>query len=283
MISNVKWRDVTPFWTPAFGSVNSSVDLISSTVIKMKKLLFILVFCLMATSVEAAITFVDSDFGADSAASSITLTWPSVQAGDVAIVTAGVELDSVVDWSVTDFTEIDDVGEPAIPDITGAIFYKVCTGSESGNLVVSFDPGAGNCSAAVHVYRGVDTTNPIDVTYVRASHYQFTANDATPTLKPITTVTNGALVFVSCVGTTESVATGEFDPPLNYTLREAFGYPGYNGRWQCLADRVVATAGVETPGAWLHGTVRDNNCETIGYTIALRPAGAPAGQVIMVW
>ena len=255
--------------------------------LKLTKILgFALALCLVCAplaqgvlappvQVSAAITFVGSDFDAEGDAEQITLTWPSVQAGDVAIVTAQAYLDEEEGgWSVSGFTKIAEKNIESGTDISGAIFYKVCTGSESGNLVVRLDDEEGSCSAAVHIYRGCDTSTPLDVTYVEALHYQWTANDATPTLKPITTVTDGALVFVSCVGVNESVATTEMVPPLNYTLRAAFGYPGYNHRWQCLADRVVAIAGVETPGAWLHGTVRDNYCETIGFTIALRP-GSP--------
>ncbi len=242
-------------------------------------LLFILVFSLLSPFAEHAqteITFVGSDSGQQGNATQITLTWPSgVQAGDVAIVTSQAKKDGGANWSsVSGFTEIADTWYAAW-NITGAIFYKVCTGSESGNLVVDFNR-RGPCSAAVHVYRGCATSTPLDVPYVEASHYQFGHHDATPTLKPITTVTDGAWVFVACLATNESVETTEMVPPLNYTLREAFGYPGYNHRWQCLADRVVATAGVETPGAWLHGTVRNNGCGTIGYTIALRPAPSPA-------
>lgn len=94
-------------------------------------------------------------------AASATLTHPSATAGDVTVLVLAI-------GSTT----------PTIPDPAGFIqlraqldastvlrtrtWYRVCDGSESGSISLSWTGGSTSYAAAAIAYRGVDTTSPID-------------------------------------------------------------------------------------------------------------------------
>jgi len=117
--------------------------------------------------------------------------------------------------------------EPATYDVSNDQSTEVSVGIIAYSNVSGFDV----TPTAAHINEGTgvgkyDTVNP--------------------TSKPITTVTDGAeVVLVQWVSYSEITAGGA---PSGYTLR--LDHTPFEDRNILVADRVVSTAGLETPGAW---------------------------------
>ena len=125
-------------------------------------------------------------------------------------------------------------------------------------------------------YRGVDTTNPFDVT-PSAIHTVNAINAVVITPAAITTVTNGAVVAdLFYLSSNELTAAGF---PTGYTSRLEH-YP-YNDRNVFLADKTVATAGTETQDAATFVASAGPYSEYSITTLALRPTAAPPSIAIV--
>lgn len=123
----------------------------------------------------------------------------------------------------------------------------------------------------IAAFSGVHT-DVLDVAYVEANHYQKDLNDTTPTPKPITTITNGAVVVI--IGYTKDGNVTALGAPTGYTSR--LTTVGAN-RNVILATKLIATAGLETPGAWQHTDIGALD-ETVSLTFALKAAAT--GSII---
>ena len=230
-----------------------------------------------------AIAFVDASLGTNYG-SSLTITLPTYAEDDLLLAFVGRGQNDPQDtwdddggggngWTrlVSNYTSLG-------RDEETAIFYKVAGASESNP---TFTHGGNyNLTGIIASYRGGDTSSPFDVAYNNSNHYLFTLDDSTPTPPAITTATDGAVVIVmSHINNGQISVIGA---PTNYTLRESNVDTNAN---IMLADRTIASAGTETPGAWNNTTSGDLS-ESHSYTLAIKPAGAgpepPEGIIPLV-
>lgn len=225
---------------------------------------FLLALLLLPSAAHAAITFIDTSSHSGSATTRTPSEPTGTQEDDLVLAfCTKAETDGA--WTdPADFTQIDDVQFLA----TGRSYlgYKV-RGSTAGSGYAFSHSGASqqmNCSLAT--FRGVDTSTPLDVTYVRGSHYN---EDLDELIAPpaITTATNGAWVVVAYHEQSDTSFTAV--APTNYTIRVE--QIGAAGTVQVVATREIASAGAETPGAWQHTSLA-TSASALNFTIALKPA-----------
>jgi hypothetical protein len=104
--------------------------------------------------------FIAAATGAATAANAISLTWPVVAAGDVAVLVGAIGgLSTLTD--PTGFSAIDTLDESTV--LRAKAWRKVCAGSETGTLSLAWTGTAQNGAAALVVYRGIDPTTPVHV------------------------------------------------------------------------------------------------------------------------
>lgn len=215
----------------------------------------------------AAITFVASSQDDTGVSTSVS---PAVPTGtttdDVVIAWFANGGDGGTTPSCTGFTTIGFVESALYNDVTVYMGYKVAGGSEGSTYTCSYaGSGSNQTHAFIATFRGVDTTTPIDVTYVEGSHFNREQNDSTPTPQPITTVTDGAFVVYGMMA--GDTATTAITPSSGYTEAEELIFNNRHGE---LAYKEVATAGLETPSAitLVNGAGTEDPAMII---IALRP------------
>lgn len=148
----------------------------------------------------------------------------------------------------------------AANNITFSLSYKISDGTETSATVNKSD---GSRSQRVvwhhHIFRGVNTSNPFDATYVTA-----TGSAGGPNSPSITTVTDGAYV-ISCGGT--DVADAFSTKPTGYSNNFTEAY----GDVTCVfANKAISPAGAENPSSWTDFT--DGNW--VAASVALRPQAA---------
>ena len=151
-------------------------------------------------------------------------------------------------------------------DRTVSFCYKIAGASESNSYSTEeTDSGTTVYSQGIY-YRADSGEIEFDVTYVEGDHLSLHIATINPTNDPITTNTDDALVILA-LHTTEDWDSGEITAagaPTNYTLRT-----GATSGFFLYADRVITSAGTETPGAWNNtGTNGSTDCHT--FTIAIR-------------
>lgn len=244
---------------------------------------FIAALLLIAVSgvAHAQITFVGCfSVGANSGTGGTNIGEPTGAAeGDLLFALATGN--QTASWDTTagdDFTEIDDVqattGSPANANL---IAYRF-RGASAGTNTITHSGSSGQWQIHLCAFRGVHATTPIDVTYVRATHYNEGASTgANPAAQAITTVTNNAWVILAenWSNTTGMSITG--GAPTNYTLRQGPAGSTASGRASAIASREITTAGAQTPGVWTHSPSGGAD-DARNFTIALRPsAAAPSG------
>jgi len=211
-------------------------------------------------------------FSSGAAGDNIDLTVPTVNDGERLLVIVGQGAGTAVDPAIEDmnaaegFTEIENTGETGGRDHSIGIGLKVAA-SESGtynfNLV-----GISSGVDRVGICLPIIGSDGLDVTYVKATHYADVTNDPTPTSPAITTVTNNAEVVLIHLCTHLALTAVA---PTGYTIRADITDSA--NRNIVVATKLVATAGVETPGAWAH-TDGDAASEGITVTLALKPTAA---------
>jgi hypothetical protein len=146
--------------------------------------------------------------------------------------------------------------------------YRVASSEPASYNLTTADPAEEVWGAVMLAYRGVDSSTQLDATPVGDITQVDTNNGDPPS---ITTVTNGA--WVVCF---DWVRNGgdltAFSPPSSYTERVDNVSTFLIG----VADRAIAVAGAENPGAFGTGGVGGTNDHIVG-TLALRPAAAAGG------
>lgn len=224
-----------------------------------------------------AITFVGSDVGGGNVATIAAgdLVWPTVQADDVALLFWTMST-TVTPTTPTDFTLVTN-NDGGAGSLRTYIYRKVCTGSEDGTDVGCTVSLATRQSACIVVWRGVNTTTPVDGTpSFDGTHTTGTTHD-NPAYTPSV---SGCAIVTSIHERATNVDTA-WTPPTDYTeradtLTEA---TGSGGTITAVADDGLLVSNPSgtpvTPGVWTgnHGTGTPN----IGtYTLALRPSGTDA-------
>jgi len=224
-----------------------------------------------------AITYVggSANFSADSNnTDAVSLTLPTHATGDIIIIFAGGfdGTTSGITWSTpSGYTALADHTATPGNDPTIYSWYKIAT-SASETYQTTVPDTACKHAAGVIVFRGVDTTTPLDVTPTETD----VLNDVLNAHAAITTSTdNGAILLLEGIpsaGTTERPLTA--GAPSGYTLGPV-STPNQN--YSTLASAYLldyGTAGTKTPGVWTHTPPSSNASEKAQLTIALRPATA---------
>jgi hypothetical protein len=149
--------------------------------------------------------------------------------------------------------------------------YRVASSEPASYQLSTADVAEEVWGAVMLAWRGTDTSSPLDTTSV-GDITQVDTNSGNP--PSITTVTNDAWVVCFNYVRSNSDVTS-FTPPTSYTERvDAVSSTFVIG----VADRAIAVAGAENPGAFTTGGVGNTNDHIVG-TLALRPLAAGGGGV----
>lgn len=225
-----------------------------------------------------AISYIASATNNTGSSTSITVSVPTgTQDGDVMIAAYGNGQDDGTTPAISGWTSIGYVEDATISNNTLALFYRVAS-SEPASYTMTYDSSTSNLtSGIISTFRGVDTTTPLDVTYVEGSHYLKEQNVTEANPPSITTTTNGAFVIyvVHCKGAVVTAIT----PASGYT--EAAEIIG-NNRYMQMAYKEVPTAGAEDPGVVVlvdaGGTLED----PATMVIAISPAASGSTSQLML-
>lgn len=181
----------------------------------------------------------------------------------------------------------------------GDVVYAVVMTGGAGSAAITAPGGWSNLrngtfpsdSARFAVFRIIASSLPTtaqfsssDATFINATCYQYSGNDTTTsedatitgtngttssvTWAAITTVTNNAWVIAVSQGRSTYQTTGNLSS--GYTSDTSDNYS------TTAAHKLIATAGAETPGG-----ITETINPWVSHTIAIRPAGAAAGQPTM--
>lgn len=208
----------------------------------------------------------------DSANHDVTLPGPPAEGDIVIYATAS---DGAVSGGVVTSGYTDLLTDHAATNPGRDCGYKVM--GATPDTIVTFNQTSGNEYAAgiVQVWRGLDTTTPIDATPTTA-----TGASGMPDGPSFTTVTNGALVIVIGVIDDINIAASVGAPSgySNLLAHDNTSVPPDNA-CAMIASLEKATAGAENPGAFTAGASSD---EWAAVTFALRPAAASSGAVLAI-
>lgn len=222
-------------------------------------------------------------FGASvTAAASISVSLTSLSgglasspsAGDIVLACVSFvnSTDINIGCTTSGYTELADLYVNGTRDTNFAVFYKVLSTAETS---VAFD-GTGttqsNVSVIVHVWRGVNQTNPLDATSTTSTN----TSSCIPDGASITTVTDKAVVV--CFGASSGGGTQPTIPNLTVpsggsNFVEAYDSSGDNENTQAVFSRVITPAGAYNPPAFgITGASDNTNFTAAALTLALRPA-----------
>lgn len=150
-----------------------------------------------------------------------------------------------------------------------AVYYKKLTGSETAPEFTNQEAQA--FSVSYHVFRGVDTSTPFDVTFSDATHLIAAQNNTLAACPAITTATDNAAVVLFQGLTHDDVQAA--GAPSGYTMGSGLVGGTMDDRGQCVAYNLDAgTAGVNTPGAWTHTSANTGTADYTTITLALKAA-----------
>lgn len=216
-------------------------------------------------------TFVGSDTDGANSTTLTGLVWPTVQAGDFALIVWSFQTTSVAS-AVTGFTLIDQFdGSPLRMRVLG----RVCTGSESGSITLTVDVG-NRMSACLVIWRGLHATLPADAWSWRDE----TVSQSSHPCPAVTPNYSGGVVL-SAVG--ERVAPGTSNWTTAYTERAdtLTLAAGAGGTITAVADDGLAgtpTAGNPvTPSNWVSADPI-SSVNVITFSMSLRPPDAPSAS-----
>lgn len=218
----------------------------------------------------------------------ISPAWPAgIVSGDVAIVVWGYQ-STFTATAPTGFTLLNTVNSNS-GSLTSAVYYKVCTGSETGSLSITAS-GANRQSVVLAVFRGIDTSNPIGTSAI----FNETVAGTTHAAPSITTVSVDPVVLTTYQ---ERATTGTNDavPGSGYTDRgDTLALAtGSGGSIAAIAQEnplISRASGASvTPPSWTSGN-GFSTANVVTRTITLKtlsnlPPAANAGvdQIVEPW
>jgi hypothetical protein len=199
------------------------------------------------------ITFIGSSSGTNSGGGGFNLSLPGgLQENDLVLGIACCDAGSVA--SPTGYTSISNGN---INSVQHTLSYKFMGGSPDTYFPVPSMSASSGVAAVVMVFRGVNTSTPLDTTTTTA-----TGGSGDPDCPSITTVTDGAFVVaVGCLdddAITSCTISGYSD----------VDFAGIVAISAMMAYKNVATAGAENPAAF----VTNGDDAWISFSVALRPA-----------
>lgn len=193
----------------------------------------------------------------------------SPQAGDIVIIAAQMFNGSDISYRLTNYTQITDLYKSGTLAYTNfQVGYKIMGGTPDSTATIT--GGSGTISypyaVAVHVWRNVDTTTPIDVTPTT-----YTAS-ATMRINPpaLTPVTSGAKIIIAGGGGQYSPSNAYYSASyLSNFISQGFAQSNYSS--SIGIGGISWTSGSYDPAAW-DFSQSDTSYMTYGVvTFALRP------------
>ncbi len=163
-----------------------------------------------------------------------------------------------------------DLNNTEFDNVNLKVAYKVQGGTPDSTMVINTPSPAYDRTILAYVFRGVDTTTPLDVTTQTALGG---LNDNSPDPPSITPNTDGAAIYI--VGaTTDDITTAA---PTNYSNYDEALHSegGTDDIGHYVASRILATAALENPGIFDAGG--GSSSTWIAATMALKPAGGGGG------
>ena len=219
---------------------------------------------LLATAAAANITYVTSATNTAAGGTTISVTMPTITAGDVAFFLLGKSSNGAIATAPTGFTLISTLSNGT--NNGASLWYKVLTGSESGTAyTVTTSVSADAWAAAIIIYRGANAT-PLDATPTTATFTSGTSYSY-PT---ITTVTANSRI-VRFATSRRGTAPATYTPPSTPAHVERFDIGIFNN---LSADQITAcdylpgsTGATGTATGTLSAAAAG-----IMFTVALKPA-----------
>lgn len=188
--------------------------------------------------------------------------------GDMVIVvlTVASALTRNITYRISGYTQIADLFADDTYEANLQVGYKIMTSTPDTSVTIT--GGTGDTSdayaIAVHVWRGVDQTTPLDVTSTTTTQL----NTAIPDPPAITPTTPGSMILVAA-GTAHQLGVQTFGASYLSNFITAGGDDTYdatvgigNVRW---------TSGTYDPAPWTFSGVNDTAYSTASVTMALRP------------
>ena len=169
-------------------------------------------------------------------------------------------------WTApADFTQLDTNIATGGPDTHHWVGYKVRGATAGNGYTFTYTGTAASGAAQLVGYSGGKITEPLDVTYSNALHFNESAlSTGNEAAQPITTVTDNAMVVLLFMSN-ESITT--FGPPTDYNQRSAA--TATLSPYAC--DKLTTTAGTQTPGVFTHTVTTQENRT---YVVAIRDSAA---------
>ncbi len=168
------------------------------------------------------------------------------------------------------FTEIDENAETAGSDNATWIGYKVASSEPASYTFNGSGAGSENSMAMICVFRGVDTTTPLDVTYSTASHYDWLVDDENPNTKSISTSSANAWIVLAAnfrIQISSPAASGPSGFTDRSTFDETFARNGIITTMEQATPGTVSPGDFTVPGA-------TSSMDSSNYILALKPAVA---------
>lgn len=195
----------------------------------------------------------------------------SAKAGDIVVVIAGNVTGQyptiVTPTGYTKLSNLSSSEKSGTYPIYVTISYKIMGSTPDTSITIPAGTNKYGGSSSVHVWRGVDLTNPIDVTITTASNYYSRAINS-PSITPVTQgsviLSMGASMCYDITGATE---------PTGYSNKIYSFNGGYNyGCVSVASSKLWSGSGAEDPGAWGFTGVTDSYDTWAAVSLVLRPA-----------
>lgn len=178
-----------------------------------------------------------------------------------------------------DYTEMTSQFQNVTRDPNFRVQYKKMGATPDTTVTARKIPVTGDyATVIVHVYRGVDTVTPLDVTIPTPAK---TSNKTQPNPPAITPVTSGALIVVAGMtttgdGSTTSDMVAISTSYLAHTVTSESGNGFSSGRAnegvQLIVGDVEWTSGAYDPAEMTRASANETGNACIGVTFALKPA-----------
>lgn len=245
---------------------------------------FIVSLVIFPQVAQAAISFVGSCENSAISGADVTLTLPSMLQDDIVIVAYTVGDNDSVDFDMAmitaGYTEVADVHAPTdTQDVELGVYWKVMGALPDAEGVVD---GLGGTDAAVAavcmVFRGVDTTTPMDVTPTTDA-LNNTMHPDPPSIDH-NNPTGVWTVIVGASGHSLNTAAGTYTFPTGYTTNALEdGEIDTSDATVGMGYRSSGVSDPENPGVMTHSGTDSVNYVWAAATLALRPAAASAPTV----
>ena len=197
----------------------------------------------------------------------------SAQAGDLVVVVTAFQMGSDADPGVTTagYTELVDLYANGVRDTNMSVAIKLLTSAEASVTCRGSGGSSRGAASAVHVWRGANETNPIDVATVTAVNTSSRVIDS-PEVTPLTA---GAVIISAGAASAADIANLP-DAPAGYgNVVRAVSDPS-QAVVAAIASMAWSGSGPHDPPPWSIDTVSGDTSASA--TLVLRPATA-AGTV----